>query len=163
MGAKEIPLDLLQALTLAPQYPSGLAWAVKGKRRIVGGMAGSKTRFGYWCVRLGDAPGKLYQAHRIVWTIANGKSPQGFIDHIDRNRGNNAIENLRLATRTENNQNRIFQGYGIHAPGIYRARIRVNGRLAHLGLFKTIEESKAAYIEACNRLRGGFSPYLEAE
>jgi hypothetical protein len=160
MAAKEIPLDLVQALTLAPQYSSGLAWKVKGKSRVVDGMAGSKTRFGYWCVRLG---GNLYQAHRIVWAIANGKSPVGFIDHIDRNRENNAIENLRLATKTENNQNRIFQGYGVHAPGVYRARIRVNGKMVHLGLFKTIEESKAAYTEACNRLRSVFSPYLKAE
>ena len=44
--------------------------------------------------------------HRVVWAIVNGKWPSGDIDHIDGNKKNNRIENLRPATNTQNQWNR---------------------------------------------------------
>ncbi|EDP9631357.1 hypothetical protein AFK16_000939 [Salmonella enterica subsp. enterica] len=42
-------------------------------------------------------------AHQYVWMLYNGEIPDGFvIDHIDRNRTNNKVENLRLVTRSQN-------------------------------------------------------------
>ena len=53
-----------------------------------------------------NAQHKPYSLHRTVWEFHNGKIPKGYvIDHIDRDRNNNQIENLRLATSSENNHN----------------------------------------------------------
>ena len=53
-----------------------------------------------------NAQVKPHSLHRQVWIYHNGEIPSGLlIDHIDRNKDNNQIENLRLATQSENNKN----------------------------------------------------------
>lgn len=53
--------------------------------------------------------GRGYAVHRIAWELVNGPIPDGHeIDHIDGNRANNAIENLRLVTATENARNKAL-------------------------------------------------------
>lgn len=43
--------------------------------------------------------------HRLVWEAFNGAIPEGYeIDHVDENKGNNSLGNLRLMTRLENMQ-----------------------------------------------------------
>ena len=52
--------------------------------------------------------GRSFPEHRLVWVLANGPIPDGyFVDHRDRDEGNNRIDNLRLLTRIENCQNLI--------------------------------------------------------
>ena len=52
---------------------------------------------------------KSYTLSRIVWTIVNGDIPEGMvIDHIDRDKNNNQIGNLRMVTQSENNRNRVM-------------------------------------------------------
>ena len=52
---------------------------------------------------------KKYRIHRLVWIYHNGTIPLGMeIDHIDRDKHNNSIDNLRLVTRTENQHNSII-------------------------------------------------------
>ena len=91
--------------------------------------------------------------HRMAWLYVYGELPSLDIDHIDGNRKNNAITNLRLATRSENLQNRkaankgskvSHLGVDITKTGKYRARIFVKGKEHHLGKFNTLEEALAA-------------------
>ena len=64
------------------------------------GKVGNK---GYKCIRW---KGKKIPVHQVIWEIHNGSIPAGkTIDHIDRNRLNNCIENLRLATKSQQNAN----------------------------------------------------------
>lgn len=80
------------------------------------------------------------------------------IDHINGDRADNRIANLRQATTAENSQNERgprahatsgFLGVGWHAQqSRWRARITVNGKRRHLGLFDTPEAAYAAYVEA---------------
>ena len=50
--------------------------------------------------------------HRLVWETFNGEIPEGLeIDHMDNNRKNNALSNLQLVTRTENNRLRFVRGF----------------------------------------------------
>jgi hypothetical protein len=57
---------------------------------------GSYDKDGYLILKI---KGKQFKAHRIVWLLNNGEFPEMEIDHINRVRTDNRIENLRLATR----------------------------------------------------------------
>lgn len=77
--------------------PSFLSWDN-------GRPVGASIRNGYKRVRCG---GKWLNHHVLIWEHFNGPIPEGMeIDHIDRNRGNNAPSNLRLVTRSQNSRNK---------------------------------------------------------
>lgn len=95
--------------------PSCLKWAVEVRsgrggatvKMPVHSDAGTMVMHGYWAVRVN---GKRTMAHRIVWEIFNGKIPDGmYIDHLDQNKQNNKLENLRLVTFAQNCRNRPMQ------------------------------------------------------
>jgi hypothetical protein len=101
---------------------------------------------------------KTYRAHRVVWAIVNGKWPEGHIDHINGNRADNRIENLRDVTRISNQRNQKLSckntsGYaGVrHYPkrNKWSARIRINNRQdIYLGMFSSKDEAIAARKKA---------------
>lgn len=103
-----------------------------------------------------------YMAHRLVWAMFNEDPGQLEVDHIDCVRSNNRIENLRLTTRSGNNQNQRcahpsnscgFLGVSFHkATGKFNARIQHKGRLLHLGLFDTPEAAHTAYVSRKRQL-----------
>lgn len=83
-------------------YSDGaIYWKVSLSNRVhVGMRAGTVTSQWYESVRIG---GKKHQSHRIAWCLHNGEVPDGMvIDHIDGNKLNNKIENLRVVTTSEN-------------------------------------------------------------
>ncbi len=89
--------------------------------------------------------GKEYQIHRVVWTLFNGIIPYGYcIDHIDHNKTNNRIENLRIVTHSENMKNQIKRKNNTSGKmGVYwkkankkwASEICIDGKQIHLGLF----------------------------
>lgn len=100
---------------------------------------------------------KLWLAHRLAWLYLYGCLPDCDIDHIDENKSNNAICNLRIATRSQNNQNRRFHnknnrhkaiGVSQNHIGKYVAGITINKKTIHLGCFDTIEAASEAYQKA---------------
>ena len=109
--------------------------------------------------------GKNYREHRLIWCMVYGNFPTNEIDHIDRNRSNNAIENLREATSTENSLNADYivglsglRGVSPTSSGLkWRARIRVEGQQISLGHFDTVEEAHKAYLEAVKKYHGEFA------
>lgn len=101
--------------------------------------------------------GKKYLAHRLAWLYMYGKFPQVYIDHINTNKSDNRIINLRLATHSNNGINRGLQannksGYkGVHLDkntNLYMARITINRKMIYLGLFESIENAAIAYKNA---------------
>lgn len=142
-----------------------LRWNVKpspAARVNVGDEAGSIIK-GKWYKRV-KLKGKSYKVHCIIWEMHNGPIPEGYeIDHIDHNKINNAIWNLRLVTRKENSHNLPLYctnktGYrGVYVEkGKYRAYIKVDGKSIHLGTFDDIEEAIKCRI--LNEIRYGFIP-----
>lgn len=134
------------------------------RRRFVGRVAGSlKKSDGY--VRI-FVDGKSYLAHRLVWALVYGEVPSLDVDHADRNRSNNRLSNLRLATRSQNCMNRPAHCTnkvgikGVHwhrATGKWAASIRFGGNRKHLGVFDTINEAATAYRSAASILHGEFA------
>ena len=125
-----------------------------GKRVKAGSEAGCLTRQGYVQIRIDD---KSYAAHRLVWLYMYGEFPNLYIDHIDGDKTNNARENLRLATQSENCQNLKksrgksgFLGVTIDSQrkNRWKASIKLNGKQQHIGWYHTPEEAHQAYLKA---------------
>jgi len=118
---------------------------------LAGEEAGCLDTYGYGQIKIN---GKLYKTHRLIYMYHNGEITDNLhIDHIDRDKSNNNIENLRLVTRQENQWNRGDKGYCFHKrDNKFQASIKLNGKRIHLGYFDTAEEARAAYLEAKERL-----------
>lgn len=126
-------------------------------------IVGSLRYDGYLTTRAGR---KALYVHRVIWQIHHGEIPQGLrIDHINGNRTDNRIENLRTVSITDNNRNAKLQHLnrsGIH--GVYflkksssfRVTIGVDGKCLTLGHFKCFLDAAAARKSA--ELRYGFHP-----
>jgi len=90
----------------------------------------------------------VYYAHNQSWDIWD-PSPNNVIDHYNRKRDDNCIENLHVATANENMWNRDGKGYYWHkASGKWTAQIRVDVKRKHLGYFEHEADARNAYIKA---------------
>jgi hypothetical protein len=94
---------------------------------------------------------KQFTFHRLMYYFYNLDfdilNPKIQIDHINRDKLDNSIENLRVVTHQENQFNRDFKGYGFYR-GKWRARIGIDGKRISLGYYDTEEEAREAYLEA---------------
>ncbi len=89
-----------------------------------------------------------YYAHNQTWDI-HDSSKNNQIDHEDINKTNNNIENLRVLTCQQNQFNRKCKGYYWNKfRNKWYARLMVNGKNKHLGLFDLEEDARNAYLEA---------------
>ena len=80
------------------------------------------------------------------------------VDHIDRNIRNNSFANLRLATESQNQANRISKGW-TKIGNRYQVQIRVNGKQIHIGMYTTPEEAHEVYVAKHIEIHGEFSSY----
>lgn len=120
---------------------------------------------GYLTLKL---KGKHFMTHRVVWLLSTGNWPKDQIDHINGNKKDNRLINLREATNAENKRNNkaarrdnqlgVLGVYWKKENGKYQAQIRKNGKLIHLGYFSDIKEARKARIKAENIYFGDFSP-----
>jgi hypothetical protein len=102
-----------------------------------------------------------YFVHRLIWKWHYGTEPE-VIDHINRNPLDNRIENLREANHQLNAANRTTKGYFKRADcSTYVARLYVEGKVIHLGSFKTEAEAKAARQKAHAEHFTHFSPHYK--
>lgn len=109
--------------------------------------------------------GKLYRAHRVAWAISHGAWPENEIDHINGNRIDNRLINLRSATRSENSRNsRIRSDNTSGHKGVrwiksrckWEARVRVSGINRHIGYFASYELACDSYSLAVKEYFGEF-------
>ena len=162
------PLERLAGvLKIDPTSPSGLRWKVSvNSCARANDIAGTLSKRGYWLVK---SNGRMYLNHRIVWVLANGIDPgNSEVDHIDGNRSNNHPNNLRLATKSQNQRNRVGRQSNNTSgvPGVYwdkgiqkwRVRIRTCNKVLHLGCFTCKQEATKARREAELKYFGEFAP-----
>lgn len=92
--------------------------------------------------------------HRVIWMLHHGKWPDHCIDHMDRDRTNNRIENLRDVTMSVNLLNRgnprSTGMSGVHrtASGRFTAQIRIGDGYVHLGTFDDMNDARRARVLA---------------
>lgn len=120
-------------------------WLRPTSNRIGAGSAAGASCRGYLQIQL---DGKIYRAHRLAWFYVFESWPLQVIDHIDGNRQNNAILNLRDTSQFENTRNLGLasnNSSGFHGVSfvtkskLWAAHIMVNGKSTYLGAFKTPE------------------------
>ncbi len=135
-------------------------------------LQGSIGRNGYLRITLTKNDKKMtFSVHRLV-AIAFIPNPENKLntDHIDNNRLNNNVENLRWATFQENNRNCIISSKNkTGIKGVYFnkkdkkwfAQIKIDGRTIHLGSFNTIDQAKEVRQLKANQVFGVFTNACE--
>ena len=134
-----------------------LTWKSTGKR------AGGIHIKGYRVIRIDRI---LIKEHRIAYAIFHEHDvPDGMqIDHVNRDKSDNRISNLRLATNAQNQFNKGlrstntsgFKGVCMKG-GKYTASIKKNAKTQHLGTFETPEEAHKAYMAAATQHEPDFA------
>lgn len=124
-----------------------------------GHVAGWVEAGGYVCIRINSI---AYKAHILAWLTTTGKMPTHELDHIDGCRTNNAILNLRAATRSENMCNAMTANdpYGMRGislkNGKWRVRVQKDGKRHIIGSYDTISEAQLAATSARREIHGEF-------
>jgi uncharacterized protein YeaC (DUF1315 family) len=144
-----------------------LVWKQLRNSKRIGQKANCLDLSGYVQINIS---GYVYKGHRIAWAIYYGKWPDGIIDHINGQRNDNRIQNLRECDHQTNCQNmrngscKNVTGYiGVHVSERsskekkYRAKIHLNGKQIHLGGYPTPELAHQAYVEEKRKLHAGCS------
>lgn len=159
---KKRPLD---------HFPSQKGWSCFNSS-FCGKKAGCLHSGGYLCVRLYfNGKNSLHFVHRIILVLKGFVlSETDMVDHINRNRSDNRLSNLRIADAHQNASNSCLSGgkkpINGHLPrgvvpstsfGKFTSRIRHRGRCISLGVFLTPEDARAAYVAKAKELRGEFT------
>lgn len=132
---------------------------------LEGDEAGCTRKDGRRVVRV---CGRLFMSYRVAWAIYYGVWPDLEIDHINGDRTDDRLENLRSVSRQVNQQNLRFTQVGKSSScllGVYldkrksvkkwRSSITVNGRQISLGYFLTEKEAHEAYLSAKRKAHKG--------
>lgn len=130
-----------------------------------GDRAGGTSKNGYRTVRI---HGKVYLEHRIIYIMTHGSCPK-YIDHINGDRQDNRIENLRPCDLTENQQNKKLSkanqsGYKNvcwrESVQKWRVHIRTNGKRIEVGQFKDLELAALVAEMAREKYHGKFCRHV---
>lgn len=154
-------------------YRNGnLYWKVRKSYRIkIGDIGGYVRKDGYRHVGIDD---KDYKSHRLIFLYHHGYLPKS-LDHIDGNKSNNDIDNLRCATNQENAMNQKknkshngkpttskFKGVSWNKRDKkWQVRIMVDGKTKHLGYFDSEIDAAKSYDRAAIEAFGEFAKINE--
>lgn len=142
-------------------YSNGeLYWNISTAQQKKGKIAGYKHEIGIY--KQVKYKGKFYYCHRIIFLLHHKYLPK-YIDHINRIKTDNRIENLRECTVAQNIANnngwlnkKLPKGVSRNGTG-YIARIMQDGKQLRLGTYRTIEEAEQVYINKSKELHKEFS------
>lgn len=138
---------------------TGLLFWKKQKGAAAKDTQSGSMNDGYWTIRIS---GKLYNSHRIIWLMSYGYMPT-MIDHIDHDRSNNKLSNLREVSREENQRNMRLNKKNVSGVcGVsfskerqkWVAAIMINGKQTILGRFHSFDDAVCVRKEA--EIKHGF-------
>lgn len=113
--------------------------------------------------------GKKYQAHNLIWVWMKGALPVGEVDHKNRIGSDNRWDNLREATRGQNQANTgLYRNNKARVRGVHfvkslrrwRAMVCSGGKNRHLGYFSDKEQAQQAWISAASQAHGEFVAHV---
>jgi hypothetical protein len=160
------PQELAEKLDYNPDTGE-LTWKKLRDSTRIGQKAKALDVAGYIQVNIS---GNVYKGHRVAWAIHYGRWPVGMIDHINGQRSDNRIENLRECDHQTNCQNMrngscknstgflgvyIEHAYPEGHPKRYRAKIQINRKQIHLGGHATPQLAHEAYVQAKRKIHRG--------
>lgn len=139
-------------------------WRVSNSPRAqAGALAGSAASTGYRDIRVDK---QLYRSHRLAWLYVHNTWPANEIDHINGDKADNRLTNLREATSSQNKVNQVrlradnssgLRGVSWSAANQkWLAKIRHQGQQKNLGYFQTKEQAAEAYALAARDRFGNF-------
>lgn len=175
----QVLIDELRGMTVYNSDTGNLLWSLpadgKAVRRCIPGRpVGTPHRNGYLRFQY---KGSRHMTHRLVWDLHFGSIPDGMlVDHIDGDKANNRLENLRIVSHSVNAQNQC-KAHKQNATGLLGVRPGYNSKrhgqrwIAYIGTldgitkrrkaqiigtsFTSPEEAHQAYLEAKRRLHPG--------
>jgi hypothetical protein len=132
--------ELLKSKGYTYDPETGVILGVRGKE------IKTKDTYGY-CIISSDK--FMTKSHHFAWYMVYGDVDFDELDHINRDRTDNRISNLRIGNRSLQTQNRESKGYNWHKlTNKWISQIQIEGKKIHLGLFETEEEARNCYLEA---------------
>lgn len=131
-------------------------WAVyRNHKALKGGIPGRLDRDGYLMITVFK---KEYSASRLAWAFVNGKFPDEQIDHINGNKLDNRIENLRACTQAQNQQNKASVGVSFNkSNNKWQAQIKKERKNYYIGCFADKDAAIEAYRKKSVDLFGEYS------
>lgn len=137
-------------------------WKIPTARKIkIGMVAGTKNINGYYTVCIYNT---VYYLHILAWFYIHAEWPNSQLDHKDRDKTNNRITNLRLASNKENSRNTVVHCDNLHGyKGVatnrkkFSAKIYIDGKNKHLGSYATAKEAAQVYDQAAIEYFGEFA------
>lgn len=164
MGAQILTVDYLKE-RLEYDQSSGLFYHKHdfGSRYKKGDRADTPGHARLSGYRLINLLNQKFLAHRVAWLYVHGVFPDLHVDHINGDKSDNRICNLRIVDLQKNIQNqrkpskRSTTGVlGVHMhQGKFRAALTVDRKRIHIGMYETKEAAYAAYLDAKRRLHPG--------
>lgn len=109
---------------------------------------------------------RKYLAHRLAWLYVYGAFPDGEIDHVNLNRADNRLVNIRVCNRAQNEHNTLAHKDNMcgvkgvtyrKARNKYVAQICIEGKNTYIGIYDTLDDAANAYAESARKLRGEFA------
>jgi hypothetical protein len=170
MAKKHLPdIETLRQLLRYDPEAGKLYWLDRQNNksfntRFSGKEAGTaKDRYGYLQIEIININTR---SHIIAWALHYGLYPSDELDHINGDRADNRIVNLREATRSQNNMNTALAknntsgAKGVHffkVTNKWSSFIKINRKSIHLGYFLTFEEAVDARKKAEIRYHGEYA------
>lgn len=133
---KELEITIKEYLEYDPDT-GHIYWKKTRSNKTAGSIAGTLNK-GYLRICLNK---KIYPAHRIAWFLYYGKWPKNYIDHIDGNRANNRINNLRDIETKVNNLHRLNTNNIRKLSDGYCVRITLQGKDKYIGRYDSEQEA----------------------
>ena len=136
----------------------------RGSQKCKGKKAGTLRQDGYYAFRVRELGGAML-VHRAIWCMFNDELPS-MIDHINCDRADNRIENLRIADREQNGQNRAMPSH--NTSGVknvnwlgrlnkWAVTSRVNNKKKHFGVYEDLELAELVAHEVRDTFHGEFA------
>jgi hypothetical protein len=158
--AKELPSkDVLHSLF---EYKDGNIYHKTSHSGVCAGQLAGSHKPTYAVVKISNNP---YKLHRVIFMMHHGYCAEN-IDHINGNKHDNRIENLRSATQAENKRNKALDArnksgikgvYWHYKAKKWIAKIRLNGKNKHLGTFSDLSLAQEFMELAREMVHGKFA------